>query len=83
MLADISPLGIAAGHAAGLPTVLVENFTWDWIYQAYVESVPALRLPAELLGQAFGLATVRVRCQPVCGEVDGRTDRVADQPPAS
>ncbi len=67
VLADISPLGIAAGTAAALPVVLVENFTWDWIYQAYIESVPGLRKPAELLHQAFELATVRVRCQPVCG----------------
>ncbi|HNX50575.1 MAG TPA: hypothetical protein PLS53_06495 [Thermoanaerobaculaceae bacterium] len=70
VLADISPLGIAIGHAAGLPTVLVENFTWDWIYQAYTASVPALAGPAELLHRAFGLASMRVRCRPACGEVE-------------
>lgn len=84
VLADISPLGIAAGDAAGRPTVLVENFTWDWIYEAYFETVPALRLPARLLGQAFGLATVRVRCQPVCGEVaPGQTVQPISRPPRS
>ena len=82
MLADISPLGIAVGDAAGLPTVLVENFTWDWIYEAYFETVPALRLPARWLGRAFGLATVRVRCQPVCGEVAvGQTVQPISRPP--
>ncbi|MGM0453008.1 MAG: NUDIX hydrolase [Thermodesulfobacteriota bacterium] len=33
VICDIAPLGIAAGKRAGLPTVLVENFTWDWIYR--------------------------------------------------
>ena len=31
-LCDISPLGIAVARAAGIPSVLIENFTWDWIY---------------------------------------------------
>jgi UDP:flavonoid glycosyltransferase YjiC (YdhE family) len=34
---DISPLGIAVAQRAGLPVVLVENFTWDWIYQGYAQ----------------------------------------------
>jgi L-arabinokinase len=35
VVADAPPLGIAAGAAAGLPTVVLGNFTWDWIYSAY------------------------------------------------
>jgi L-arabinokinase len=35
VVADAPPLGIAAGTAAGLPTVALGNFTWDWIYSAY------------------------------------------------
>ena len=31
VIADAPPLGIAAGKAAGRPTVLLGNFTWDWI----------------------------------------------------
>ena len=37
ILCDISPMGIAVGLEAGIPSVLVENFTWDWIYQAYLQ----------------------------------------------
>lgn len=29
VLCDIAPLGIAAALKAGIPSVLVENFTWD------------------------------------------------------
>ncbi len=34
-LSDLPALGIAAGHAAGLPAVATGNFTWDWIYAHY------------------------------------------------
>ena len=32
---DIAPLGIAVAERAGIESVLVENFTWDWIYRGY------------------------------------------------
>ena len=32
VVCDISPLGIAVAKKAGVPSILVENFTWDWIY---------------------------------------------------
>jgi len=32
---DISPLEIAAAKRAGIGSILVENFTWDWRYEAY------------------------------------------------
>ena len=35
VVADIPPLGIAAGAAAGVPAIALGNFTWDWIYAAY------------------------------------------------
>jgi hypothetical protein len=35
VIADLPPLGIAAGHAAGLPAIAFGNFTWDWIYDNY------------------------------------------------
>jgi L-arabinokinase len=35
VLADVPPLAFAAANRAGLPSVAVANFTWDWIYTAY------------------------------------------------
>jgi len=35
VIADAPPIAIAAAHAAGMPSVLVSNFTWDWIYAFY------------------------------------------------
>ena len=33
MLADIPPLAFAAAQEAGLPSVALGNFSWDWIYR--------------------------------------------------
>lgn len=37
VLADAPPLACAAAAVAGIPSVVVSNFTWDWIYQGYRE----------------------------------------------
>jgi len=42
VIADAPPLGAAAASAIGVPAVVVSNFTWDWIYEAY-EPFDALR----------------------------------------
>jgi UDP:flavonoid glycosyltransferase YjiC (YdhE family) len=34
-ISDLPALGIAAGNAAGLPSIATGNFTWDWIYEHY------------------------------------------------
>jgi hypothetical protein len=35
VIADAPPLGCAAAAAAGIPAIVVANFTWDWIYEGY------------------------------------------------
>jgi len=37
---DIPPCPFAAARAAGLPSVAIGNFTWDWIYQGLAEKFP-------------------------------------------
>jgi hypothetical protein len=66
VLCDISPLGILAARAAGLPSVLVENFTWDWIYDGYAAVAPRMRYFAASFGAAFMQATYRIQTTPVC-----------------
>ena len=33
-IGDTPPLAMAAAHAAGIASVAIGNFTWDWIYEA-------------------------------------------------
>ncbi len=35
VVADAPPLGCAAAAAAGIPSFVCTNFTWDWIYEGY------------------------------------------------
>jgi len=66
VICDIAPMGIAVAREAGIPSVLIENFTWDWIYEAYLNDVPELRRHIAYLGEVFNTADYYVQTQPVC-----------------
>lgn len=66
VLCDISPLGISVGQRAGITTILIENFTWDWIYQAYQASFPRFEYHCNLLADIFFTANQRIQAGPVC-----------------
>jgi hypothetical protein len=87
ILCDISPMGIAAGQEAGIPSVLVENFTWDWIYEAYSASAPDFIPHIQFLKNLFAEADFHIQTEPVCahGDADLTTLPVSRRPrlPAS
>jgi hypothetical protein len=66
VLCDVAPLGIAVAQAAGLPSVLVENFTWDWIYEAYLAAEPRFALYIDYLRQVFASADAHIQTEPAC-----------------
>ena len=35
VVGDVPPLAFAAARAAGVPSIAIANFTWDWIYEGY------------------------------------------------
>lgn len=37
VVGDIPPLAFAAAASRGIPSYALGNFTWDWIYQGYVD----------------------------------------------
>jgi len=65
-ICDISPLGIAVANQADIPSVLIENFTWDWIYEGYLESMPSFSRIIPEIGNVFRQATVHIQTQPLC-----------------
>ncbi len=65
-LIDAGPLGIRAAEKAGIPSVLVENFTWDWIYSGYLGVEPDFADVLEEYRSAFRVATYRIQTEPVC-----------------
>jgi hypothetical protein len=81
-ICDISPVGLAAARMAGIPSVLVENFTWDWIYEGYFDEWPALAEPARAFAAEFAAATCRIQTDPLCAPLpcDLRTAPVSRLP---
>jgi len=66
VLCDIAPLGIAVARRAAVPSLLVENFTWDWIYEAYLDRLPGFAPVIGALAATFASATLTVQTEPVC-----------------
>lgn len=61
VVADIPPLAFRAAAIAGIPAVALGNFTWDWIYDGYVETQrDAPGLVAALRG-AYATAALALR----------------------
>jgi hypothetical protein len=62
VVSDAPPLGCAAAHAAGVPSVVVSNFTWDWIYEAYLnEHSHHAREVIDTIQSAYARATAAWR----------------------
>ena len=66
VLCDISPLGIMTGKLAGLPVLLFENFTWDWIYEPYIPEHPAFAEINKRYREIFSMADYRMQSEPLC-----------------
>jgi hypothetical protein len=66
VICDIAPMGIAVAREAGIPSVLIENFTWDWIYEGYRKDAPELGRYITYLSKTFDAADYHVQTRPVC-----------------
>ena len=46
---DAPPMPCTAAHLAGVPAIVLANFTWDWIFEDFIAEHPAFaELPARL-----------------------------------
>ncbi len=64
VVSDIAPLGLVVADRLGVPSVLVANFTWDWIYRNYGDD--RLAAIAGAVAPIFRSATRTVATEPVC-----------------
>jgi UDP:flavonoid glycosyltransferase YjiC (YdhE family) len=76
---DIPPLAFAAARRAGVPSIAIGNFTWDWIYSIYpaFERVAPEVMPA--IRRAYAAATCALRL-PLHGGFEPMAGRVVDIP---
>ena len=80
VVCDISPLGLMAAQRAGLPSVLVENFTWDWLYEPLVARDPGFGPIVAWMRARFAEADQRIQARPRC-DPEAHSDLVV--PPIS
>ena len=69
VLCDIDALGIVAAERAGLPSVLVESFRWDWIYPRLPGAGAELLEGADRLAAIYARATLHVQVAPAADRV--------------
>jgi hypothetical protein len=77
VVADIPPLAIAAADAAGIPSVAIANFTWDWIYEGYRDEAAAELVRA--IRRLYSKTTVALRL-PMAGGFKGLEPVTRDIP---
>ena len=68
VLGDIPPLAFAAAATAGLPSVALGNFSWDWIYRHLGRRHPLLLEAAEHAARAYARAGLLLRL-PFAGDL--------------
>ena len=66
IICDIAPLGLLVAREVGIPGVLVENFTWDWIYQQYSDRDKRIVKYINYLEPIFESADYHIQTEPVC-----------------
>jgi hypothetical protein len=66
VICDVAPMGLLIAKQAGIPSVLVENFTWDWIYEGYLDCDQQFGAHIHYLRQVFNNADVHIQTEPVC-----------------
>jgi hypothetical protein len=66
VICDIAPLGLLSARKAGIPSVLVESFTWDWIYERYADGNPQISAHIKYLGRLYKMADIHIQTEPLC-----------------
>jgi len=43
VVGDISPFAVAVAQTVGIPSVIVANFSWNWIFEVFLDQNPAFQ----------------------------------------
>ncbi len=68
VLGDIPPMAFQAAHEAGVFSVALANFSWDWIYRHLAQRRPKLRDAAARCAEYYGRAGLLLRL-PFAGDM--------------
>jgi L-arabinokinase len=79
VVADVPPLACAAAERAGIPSVVLGNFTWDWIYAGFPQFETAAPGVIDAIADAYARATRALRL-PLHGGFETMRTVVRDVP---
>lgn len=65
---DISPMAIAAARNANLPSVIIANFSWDWIFQPLVKYDSGFQWIINEISTYYRQSDLLLRT-PLCGDL--------------
>jgi hypothetical protein len=66
IVSDIPPLAFEVAARAMIPSVAITNFTWSWIYRAYLERYPAFLPLIEEMESFYRKATLAMTLPYAC-----------------
>jgi len=79
VVADMPPLAFSAAAKAGVPSVAMGNFTWDWIYSGYPEAMIDAPDVVPTIRGSHRLASLVIRL-PLWGGFEGFDCPIVDVP---
>lgn len=71
IVSDIAPLGLELARRLQVPSCLIENFRWEWIYEPYLAAESRFGEFCELFTELNREATFHIQCQPVSAPPEG------------
>ena len=78
IIADIPPLAFDIAKAAGIPGIGLANFSWDWIYQDYIDVMPEFDSLIQQIRSSYHKADLLLRL-PFYGDLSA-FPKIADIP---
>ncbi|MCH8956128.1 hypothetical protein IIA28_12555, partial [candidate division KSB1 bacterium] len=78
IIADIPPLAFDIAKAAGIPGIGLANFSWDWIYQDYIDVMPEFDSLIQQIRSSYNKADLLLRL-PFYGDLSA-FPKIADIP---
>jgi hypothetical protein len=79
VICDISPVGISIAAKAGIPSILIENFTWDWIYEDFIQADDRICRYVDFFQKIYRTVDYHIQASPVCNpqRVDMTSDPIS------
>ena len=68
IVADICPAALDYADSRQIPSILIENFTWDWLYEMYKEYKDEFAPISNYMSSCWSKAQKHYQIKPFCGK---------------